>query len=93
MEDLKKTQHYILYVNAHFRCGENYVGEYCQDDNPCRPDAHFCENNGTCRIITTADGFKGRCDCRLGKSWRRFISLSFNKLNYFGHQSGLSLFE
>lgn len=56
-----------------FRCGENYVGEFCEDDNPCRPDAHFCENNGTCRIINTADGFKGRCDCRLGNN----LELSF----------------
>ncbi|KAH9488478.1 Neurogenic locus notch protein 1 [Bulinus truncatus] len=47
------------------KCGENYLGEYCQDDNPCRNG--FCMNDGKCDVIHNSNGdAKAECTCPVG---------------------------
>ncbi|KAK0065725.1 neurogenic locus notch protein 1, partial [Biomphalaria pfeifferi] len=46
-------------------CGDNYIGEYCQDDNPCRNG--FCMNDGKCDVIYNQNGdAKAECTCPVG---------------------------
>ena len=43
-----------------FRCGEDYIGEYCQDKNPCK---NLCMNHGTCRIHDPDTSPRAECIC------------------------------
>ena len=47
-----------------FSCGEDFIGEYCQEDNPC---INFCMNNGTCRVHHLDSSPRAECICPLGK--------------------------
>ncbi|XP_070175692.1 notch homolog 2 N-terminal-like protein A [Littorina saxatilis] len=51
--------------NGHSQCdcGENYIGEYCQDNNPCNDR---CMNHGTCVIHDPDTEPRAKCICPLG---------------------------
>jgi hypothetical protein len=43
------------------RCSGEYVGEYCQNKNPCNNGEQKCQNGGTCTVLyspTQAPTFK-----------------------------------
>lgn len=42
------------------------MGEYCEEDNPCRND--FCMNDAKCEVRISDNGeAKAECDCPVGK--------------------------
>ena len=50
-----------------FRCREQYVGEYCQNLNPCRTGpGSRCQNGGTCQVILTQSSAIFECSCPVG---------------------------
>ena len=59
-----------------FSCGEDYIGEYCQDDNPCN---NLCMNHGTCRIHDPDTSPRAECICPIGKYFTDYIYMSFSQ--------------
>ena len=50
-----------------FRCGPDYVGDYCQTPNPCLVTP--CNNNGTCQVVSVTNGqATTECLCTIGKN-------------------------
>lgn len=49
-----------------FRCGTDYIGEYCEKENPCLHTV--CDNNATCQVTTHANfQYSAECICKPGK--------------------------
>ncbi len=61
-------KHIFTFVfNFHFSCPSDYVGEYCQYQNPCTSGGGKCQNGGTCSVVmsaTRAPTFQ--CNCPIG---------------------------
>ena len=55
-------------IFSNFSCGIDYRGDYCEYDNPCRPDLNRCMHGGVCNIILNEAGVPAdaRCECALG---------------------------
>ncbi|KAL8562348.1 hypothetical protein ACOMHN_066062 [Nucella lapillus] len=48
---------------SYCHCGENYIGEYCQDSNPCNGR---CMNHGTCVLHDPDTTPRAQCICPIG---------------------------
>ena len=50
-----------------FSCAENYLGDYCQYENPCFAGGRKCQNGGSCRVLESADRVPTfKCECPIG---------------------------
>ena len=76
---------WLLY--ALHRCGDLYVGEYCEYSNPCV--TYQCNNGGQCQVLMSITAVSATCSCPLGK--RTFISYLFKHTACAGeHVAGSS---
>ena len=68
----------LLFYN--FRCGIDYVGDYCQDVNPCL--GTVCKNNATCQVSTLAlNHYTAECICQPGMYlYSHLLCLWYNDL-------------
>ena len=53
----------------YFRCGDKYVGEYCEDVNPCSLFIiNPCKNGGSCDVyMDQRMGAQATCKCSIGR--------------------------
>ena len=48
-------------------CPENYLGDYCQYENPCFAGGRKCQNGGSCRVLESPDRVPTfKCECPIG---------------------------
>ena len=65
-----KNPHWKPHIKYHFfyfSCPENYLGDYCQHENPCYAGGRKCQNGGTCRVLESHDRVPTfKCECPIG---------------------------